>query len=128
MRRFREMKTHEDRMLCESDILAWQYHRPLSEGELEQSYWFRHGMDTVFWFQQVPDDVLQFHLCTAPDHLGVTRRFVTGVEITAELLGAERLIVGIPKGRTELSDYLQRLGWSDTGGLMTRELGGDVWE
>jgi hypothetical protein len=71
-RRFRELRDPNDRDAAAKDLEAWGYPRPLVEGELELSFWFRYGLDAViFWLNQTeamePLCHWFFHICARPE-------------------------------------------------------------
>lgn len=113
-RRFSQVVDDDELDAMESDLTTWGYPRGLVEGEREHSTFIRYGDDCIFWFNIHAETGLNFHVCVDPSSRGKIsyRRFFTGVEVIAELLGASHLQATlVERDEIELRSYCQRLGW-----------------
>lgn len=64
-----------------------------------------------FWFEAITDTDVMLHMAASPEHRGrfMTKHVVTGLKMSAELMGAEHIWVF-----TDIKpviNYIQRLGF-----------------
>lgn len=126
MRRFRELQD-DDIIRAAALVELWGYPREIHALEIEYGTWVEYGRECVLWYTPIPDsDDLAAHICIAPAARGNLsgRRLAAGIEIIAQLLGAQRVwSYRCPGEDPKMVEYLLRLGFvADNGGLV-RHLG-----
>lgn len=135
MRRFREVVRDVDCARAAELVAKWGYPRAIESAEVELGYWYLYGAEVVIWYCWLVEDpgTLLVHLCMDP---GVRsrvypRRFLVGLEILGEALGAERLmfVSADPVRDGDVLGYVERLGWMrESDEVWTLPLGEDEWQ
>jgi len=115
-RRFRELIGAADCQRAAELVGKWGYPRAIESEELGLGYWFVYGSEVVHWYcWLIPDPgTLLVHLCVDPKHRRriYPRRFLVGLEILGEALGAQRLLFATSDPAVEILGYVERLGWT----------------
>ncbi len=130
MRRFHRLEDRGELRWATARLEAWGYYRQLVPFELQVSSWFRWGPDLLLWYNPANEDGswLAVHVCARPSSRrtwGIEgRRFMLGMEILAETLGARRICAILSEDQADIRDYLERWGWAcdPETGWMTKEL------
>lgn len=117
VRRFRECLDPLEVTALAERVKSWGYPRALDPTiDIEHGFWFTWGPDLVLWYVWGDTHVLLVHLCVAPESRGCIypRRFLVGMEVMAEALGAHQLQfhpTGNPESDAQTTDLLRRLHW-----------------
>ena len=96
----------------------WGYPRDIYEDEAIRAVWFAYGLDAVFWLEPVVGDRRTgiFHLAVDPRtqkrHGMAARELFKHLKVFSDLNGFDRLIANDCTESGEVTDYLQRLGWT----------------
>ena len=124
-RRFYEIVDDAEREVVAKDIAAWGYYRELVEHELEVSVFVRYGHDCIIWLNEHGESGLNFHIVIEPHSRGSlsSRRLFMGLEVIAELLGAQYLQASLYPGDDVNRNYCARLGWRENDEGYVRFLG-----
>lgn len=127
MRRFRELTTPIQKGLGAIDAIEWEFPRAIPKDETENSAWFRWGSDVVFWYVwdgELPK-VLRLHVAVRPESRSrwLSRRWLLGIQLIGELLGAASLEATDCTGAITEASYWPRVGWTTVeAGLWRLEL------
>ena len=128
VRRFRPILTPDEMSQAAGELLLWGYPRSITTDEWQNAAWYRWGPDCIFWLTWDGEEpkVLSLHVCVAPKSRGsmYPRRWFTGVEIIAELSGAEGIQASDCTDEGLVADYLGRMGWESHGGYWRKALSG----
>lgn len=115
-RRFKCLKSRDERFDAAVDVSLWGYPRELNGSDLQKEVpWFRLGPDIVFWAQPLVNGDLCVHVCSNPKIRSAApqevRRFFHTLEFLGDLMGCNRLIASDCTTGGEVASYLQRMGW-----------------
>jgi len=123
-RRFRMVTSAEGKLDAAAHATHWGYPRFLAVDEILKAAWFWYGYDALVWYTGSEVAELHLHACARPDARGrlAGKREMLGVEVIAELLGAERLVVDGEDPK--LHRLLRAHGWQKTETGSVVHLGG----
>lgn len=136
MRRFQELRDEAEVVEAMRQAREWGYPRDLIPEERTLATWFRYGPDVLFWFTWDGEHPkrLRIHLVAEPLSRGLwySRRWMTGVEVIAELLSATAIEASDCSQDGVMVKYAARVGWEQVtdddgepiGGLWSRAVGG----